>query len=218
MITGDGTDRSDQEIFNLIFQPGFSTSKNITSISGRGVGMDVVRKNIEQIKGSIDIYSKYGEGTMVVIRIPLTLAIIEGMLVRVGNSSYTIPLLSIRESIQVKEEKITKTMDGQEMLRIRDELIPVIRLHELYNIKYDYDDLTKGLLVIVEHHNKAVCLFVDEIIGEQQTVIKGLSDYMDRIKGISGCTILGDGEVSLVLDIGGIIRRSIEQPVEQPAA
>ncbi|MCP4160144.1 MAG: chemotaxis protein CheA [Deltaproteobacteria bacterium] len=198
----------DNELYELIFAPGISTSDQVTEISGRGVGMDVVKKNIENINGNIDVFSYEKKGTMFVIRIPLTLAIIEGMLVRVGSSIYTIPLLSIRESIQIENDEVTETIDGNEMVRVRDELIPIIRLHELYSITPDFYDLKKGLLVIVEYHKNSFCLFIDEILGEQQTVIKGMSKYIDQVKGISGCTILGDGEISLILDIGGLLKRS----------
>ena len=211
LISGDGHHLNDQEIIELIFQPGFSTSDMVTAVSGRGVGMDVVKRNIEKIKGHIDVYSRPGLGTTFIMRIPLTLAIIDGMLVRVGAASYTIPLLSIRESIQVEEHNVTVTMDGQEMVKVRDELIPVIRLHRLYNLHSDYTKLHEGLLVIIEHQRETACLFIDEIIGEQQTVIKGLTSYMENIKGISGCTILGDGEVSLILDVAGLIRRTYNE-------
>ncbi len=211
LVKDGGKDLSEQEIIELIFQPGFSTSRIVTAVSGRGVGMDVVKKNIEKIKGHIDVYSKPGRGTTFVMRIPLTLAIIDGMLVRVGQASYTIPLLSIRESIQVEVENVTITMDGQEIVKVRDELIPVIRLHQLYNLNPDYYELHEGLLVIIEHQRETACLFIDEIVGEQQTVIKGLSGYMENVKGVSGCTILGDGEVSLILDVGGLIKRTINE-------
>ncbi len=208
LVSGDANSLSDQEVIELIFRPGFSTSEKVTAVSGRGVGMDVVKKNIEKIKGHIDVYSRPGQGTTFIMKIPLTLAIIDGMLVRVGDASYTIPLLSIRESIQIEEQNITVTMDGQEMVKVRDELIPVIRLHNLYKLKSDFEKLHEGLLVIIEHQRETACLFIDEIIGEQQTVIKGLTGYMESIKGVSGCTILGDGEVSLILDVAGLIRRT----------
>lgn len=208
LITGDGSTLSDQKVFELIFHPGFSTASKVTDVSGRGVGMDVVKKNIEKIKGFINIKCAPGHWTEFTLRIPLTLAIIEGMLLRVGNTTYTVPMLSIKESIQVQPEFVTTTMDGQEMVKVRDEIIPVIRLHDVYSIEPDNKELIEGLLVIVEHQNETISLFIDEIIGDQQTVIKGLSNYITDIPGISGCTILGNGEVSLILDIGGLIKRS----------
>jgi len=209
LVKGDGSDMSDEDIFKLIFEPAFSTAEKITDISGRGVGMDVVKKNIEdKLKGHIDVHSKFGEGSLLVLRIPLTLAIMEGMLVRVGSARYNIPILSIRESIRVDSKQITRTMDGKEIVKIREELIPVVRLHKLHNITPDNDELEKGTLIIIESGQKSTCLFVDEILGQYQTVIKALSSYMTDIvdiKNVSGCTILGNGDISLILDPTGII-------------
>jgi len=208
LIEGDGLNLADDDIYKLVFEPGFSTASKITDISGRGVGMDVVKKNIEKLKGRIDIRSTTNFGSTIIIRIPLTLSIIDGMLVRVGNACYTIPLLTIRESIKIGNENIVKTMDGQEIVKLRDELFPVIRLHELYNIHPDYNELVDGLLIVIQQTCGAVCIFVDEILGQHQAVIKGLSNYIyniHEVKGISGCTILGNGEISLILDVRGII-------------
>jgi two-component system chemotaxis sensor kinase CheA len=123
----------------------------------------------------------------------------------VGKARYTIPILSIRESLQITKDRVTTTMDGQEVVKVRNELLPILRLHELHKIEPDHKDLSKGLLVILEGHGEAFCLFVDEILGEEQTVIKGLSKFMGDVRGVSGCTILGDGEVSLILDVGGLV-------------
>ena len=199
---------SEKEIHELIFHPGFSTSDDVTDFSGRGVGMDVVRRNLDRIKGRVDVYSRRGKGCSFVLRIPLTLAIIDGMLVRVGESSYTIPLLSIRETIQVSRHQVTTTMDGQEMVSLRDQMIPVIRLHDIYGMGTDDTDVDKGLLVVVEHQDDVAGLLIHDILGEQQAVIKGMSRYMDHVMGISGCTILGDGEVSLILDVPGLIQKA----------
>jgi two-component system chemotaxis sensor kinase CheA len=208
LVKDDSGQLTDEEVFDFIFHPGFSTADQVTDVSGRGVGMDVVKKNIEKIKGHIDIRSQPGYNTVFSLRFPLTLAIIDGMLVRVGNARYNIPLLSIRESIQVLEERITTTMDGQEMVKVRNELHPVIRLHELHNIEPDHVEITKGLLVIAEHRGETAALFIDEILGEQQAVIKGLSNYVGNVTGVSGCTILGNGEISLILDVGGLIKKA----------
>ena len=205
LVKGDGAELSDAEVFGLIFEPGFSTADKVTDISGRGVGMDVVKKNIEKIKGRVDVHSTSGQGTNFILRIPLTLAIMEGMLVRVGRTRYTIPILSIRESMQITPEHITTTMDGQEVARVREELLPVVRLYELHKLEPDSKELSDGLLVILESRGEAFCVFVDEILGEQQTVIKGLSNFMGDVRGVSGCTILGDGEISLILDVGGLL-------------
>jgi len=195
----------DEDVWKLIFEPGFSTAEKVSSISGRGVGMDVVKKNIEKMRGKIDIRTRSGQGSMMVLRIPLTLAIIEGMVIRVGGSRYTIPINSICESIKPKQEQITVNPDGMEIVRIRGELLPVIRLHELYDTTADYEKLTDGLLIIVENNEKKCCLFADELIGQQQIVIKGLSGYLGHVQGVSGCAILGDGDISLILDIGDLI-------------
>ena len=210
LVSGDGTGMSDSEVFKLIFEPGFSTAEKVTDVSGRGVGMDVVKKNVEKMKGNVDIRSQADRGTVFSLRIPLTLAIMDGMLVRVGTARYTIPLLGIRESIQVAPDQITRTMDGTELVKVRDEILPVVRLHQLHNVTPDYEEIHEGLLIIIEHQSNAICLLVDEILGEQQAVIKGLSNYIGNVNGVSGCTILGDGEISLILDCGGLILRAME--------
>lgn len=205
LIQGDGANLPDDEVFKMIFEPGFSTAETITDVSGRGVGMDVVRRNLEKLKGRVDVQSNFGQGSNVVLRIPLTLAIIEGMLIRVGDSRYTLPLLSIRESFRPEPEQVTITMDGLEVVRVRDEMIPVVRLHELYKIRPDAVDLQEGILVIVDSGRKQVCIFADEILGQHQTVIKALPTYLGSARGLSGCTILGNGEVSLIMDVSSLI-------------
>ena len=204
----DTSGLKDEEVFDLIFAPGFSTAATVSEISGRGVGMDVVKKNIEKLKGRITVRSRLGHGTSIYLQIPLTLAIIDGMLIRVGDSSYTIPLLSIRESLQPLESSITHSPDGQEIVRIREELIPVVRIAELHGKIPENSELHKGILVIVEDRGKKIALFVDEILGQQQTVVKGLSKYFAAVKGVSGCTILGDGAVSLILDVSGLVEKA----------
>jgi two-component system chemotaxis sensor kinase CheA len=139
------------------------------------------------------------------VRIPLTLAIIEGMVVKVGANRYTIPINSIKESLQPKEGQITRTPDGLEIVSIRGELLPVIRLHDLYQVATDCTDLGGGILIVVENDQKKCCLFVDEVIGQQQIVIKGLSSYLGHVQSISGCAILGDGDISMILDIDDLI-------------
>jgi len=204
LINTDGSNLTDEQVYKLIFEPGFSTAKNVTEISGRGVGMDVVRKNLEKIKGIVDIDSTKGRGTTFTLRIPLTLALMDGMLIQVGDSKFIIPLESIKESFRPKKEEITVTMDGQEIVKLRNELIPVIRLHELYDIEPLNYELEKSLLVTLEHERGKYCLAVDELLGQQQAVIKGLSEYIGNVEGVSGCTILGNGQVSLILDAGTI--------------
>ena len=214
LINGDGSDMSDKDVFALIFAPGFSTADQVTDISGRGVGMDVVRQNLEKIKGSIDISSKPGQGTKVELQIPLTLAIIEGMLVRSGESRYIIPIINIIESFRATPEMITIAPDGQEVVKVRENLLPIIRLHEMHGLTPDNHELEKGILVVLEARGANFCLLVDELLGQQQTVIKGLSSYVSKfggnIGGVSGCTIMGDGEVCLILDVQKILEMTQE--------
>ncbi|MCC8189273.1 MAG: chemotaxis protein CheA [Planctomycetes bacterium] len=207
LVQGDGSDLTDNQIYHFIFEPGFSTANKVTDISGRGFGMDVVKKNIEKLSGKIDIRTRPGEGMAVVLRIPLTLAIIEGMLVRSGTTRYIIPLLSIRESLRPDPAQIFATPDGQEVVKLRDELIPIVRLDETFNRMENARSLEEGILMIVEGEDgEVVALFADELLGQQETVIKGLSGWLKKSRGVSGCTILGDGEVGLILDIGAIVR------------
>ncbi|NLO18842.1 MAG: chemotaxis protein CheA [Ignavibacteria bacterium] len=196
---------SDKEVFALVFEPGFSTSKTVTDISGRGVGMDVVRKNIEKLRGSVDVSSVEGKGSKFTLRIPLTLAIMESMLIRVGDSKFALPILAIRESFRPNPNSITVTMDGLEVAKVRQEILPIIRIHELLGLESDSEKLHEGILIIIEARERKVCLFADEIVGQQQAVIKGLSDYIGKVPGITGCMILADGGIGLILDIESLI-------------
>lgn len=195
---------SDSEIFNFIFEPGFSTAEAITDVSGRGVGMDVVKKNIEKVKGKIRIESEAGVGTRVVFQIPLTLAIIDGMMIRVGSSKYTIPLLSIQESIRIPAEQITTGPDGLEMIDVRSNFIPIVRLDDLMTKNSIAKKAGDCVVVVVEVNNRSIALLVDEILGQQQTVIKALPAIYKHSKNVSGCSILANGDVSLILDVTGI--------------
>jgi two-component system chemotaxis sensor kinase CheA len=205
LIEGDGSDLSDKQINNMIFAPGFSTAAKVTDISGRGVGMDVVKKNLEKIKGKIDIISNPGEGTKITLRIPLTLAIIDGMIVRIGETTCIVPTLSILEAFRPNMEQITITPDGEELARVRENFFPIIRLHDILDKEPDSRTLSDGILIVLEYQDNRFCLFIDEILGQQQTVIKGLSDFIGTVPGVSGCTILGDGGVSLILDVGTLV-------------
>jgi two-component system, chemotaxis family, sensor kinase CheA len=167
--------------------------------------MDVVRRNIEGIHGKVEVRSEKDRGTMVILRIPLTLAIIDGMIVQAGGNLYTIPVIAIKESFRIKQSSVTRTMDGLELVNIRGQLLPVVRVHELFNISNERADLESGTIIVAENEEKSICLFIDEVINQQQIVVKGLSNYIGNIKGVSGCTILGDGDISLILDIAGII-------------
>ena len=208
MVEGDGSDMRDEDVFRLIFEPGFSTAAQVTEISGRGVGMDVVRKNIEKINGRVDIKSTPGMGSSFIMRIPLTMAIIEGMLVSVGRSTYNIPLLSIREAVRPRLDQVTTTPEGVEVVKLREAMIPVVRIHEMYGIQPIHTELNEGILIIVENDGTTAALFVDEILGQQQTVVKGLSNYVGSPHGVSGCTILGDGSISLILDVATILAKA----------
>lgn len=205
LVEGDGSDLPDKYIYNLIFQPGFSTAEKITDISGRGVGMDVVKQNLEKIKGKIDVSSVPGKGSIVKLRIPLTLAIIDGMLVRVGDVMCIVPVLAIKEAFRPQTGSITVTPDNQELVRVREAFLPVVKLHELLSVEPDSRELIEGILIVLEHQDRYVCLQVDEIMGQQQTVIKGLSEYIGNVNGCSGCTILGNGDICLILDVGSLV-------------
>jgi len=209
LLTKSEQEMSDREIFNLTFLPGFSTKENITEFSGRGVGMDVVSKNIQTVGGSVSVDSTEGAGTIITIKIPLTLAIIGGMNIKVGNSRYTIPTISIRESFRPKESDIIRDPDGNEMIMVRGECYPVIRLHTLYKVNTEVTEFSQGIFIMVEDEEKSCCLFADELLGEQQVVVKALPYYIQNFKKdneLGGCTLLGDGNISLILDIQSITR------------
>lgn len=196
---------SDKEAFSFIFLPGFSTNKQVTEYSGRGVGMDVVKRNLDKVGGSISVESEENKGTEITIRIPLTLAIIEGMKLMVGNLIFIVPTLSIQESFKPNMKDVFLDPDGREMITIRNEVYPIVRLYEQFNIEPQYTDLSEGILVMLLMENHPYCLFVDHLIGEQQAVIKPLPSYIKRhnhnFHGLAGCAILGDGSISLILDI-----------------
>lgn len=196
---------TDRDIWNFIFEPGFSTAEKVTEISGRGVGMDVVKRNLEKLRGRIVVNSKPGKGTTITLYIPLTLAIMDSMIVQVGDTKYAIPTLSIYEAFQPREEDITITMDGLELVKVRKDIYPVIRLHEILKKKPLKEKLSNGILILCESRERKACIFVDDIVGQQQTVVKGLSDYLSRVNNITGCMIQGNGEVGLILDIDSIL-------------
>lgn len=192
---------TDEDIVDLIFHPGFSTADQISDISGRGVGMDVVRRNIRGLGGSVEVQTEKGKGSIFTIRLPLTLAILDGQLASVGSEVYVFPLVSIVESIQVDKSLVKSVAGNTELYKLRDTYIPVIRLHHKLGVKDARTDLTKGLLVVVEENGKRAGVFVDDLLGQQQVVIKSLESNFMKINGIAGATILGDGTVSLILDI-----------------
>ncbi|MDR3540357.1 MAG: chemotaxis protein CheA [Desulfosporosinus sp.] len=201
---------ADKEIYNLVFLPGFSTNESVTEFSGRGVGMDVVVKNIEAVGGSIAADSVPGKGTTITLKIPLTLAIIDGMNIKVGDSRYTIPTTAIKESFRPKMTEVIVDPDNNEMMMVRGQCFPILRLHDIYHVKTDVTHFTDGIIIMVEQDNKTLCIFADELIGQQQVVVKGLPEYIrntKKVKGLAGCTLLGDGSISLILDIGGLMTR-----------
>jgi len=200
---------SDQQIYNLIFAAGFSTAEKITDISGRGVGMDVVKENVERLRGKIDISTVNGKGTKISIRLPLTLAIIDGMIVQVGDEKYIIPMLSIEESIRPCKEHISTVQHRGELLNIRGSLLPIVRLHNLYNVKPKKINPWEALILIVEGEGQRCGVLVDDLLGQQQIVIKSLGDQFRNVRGVSGSAILGDGCVSLILDVGGIMNMAL---------
>jgi two-component system chemotaxis sensor kinase CheA len=201
---------TEKEIFNLILLPGFSTKDKVTEFSGRGVGMDVVMKNVEAVGGSLSVDSSADKGTVITMKIPLTLAIIDGMNIKVGGSRYTIPTISIKESFRPKEEDIIMDPDGNEMIMVRGRCYLVRRLHELFRVRTDVTRFSDGIIIMVEQEDKTICLFADELLGQQQVVVKALPQYIQnfkKIKGLAGCTLLGDGSISLILDIAGMFNR-----------
>ena len=215
LLTKPIADYTEKEAFQLLMLPGFSTKEQVTEYSGRGVGMDVVKRNIESIGGSVIIESKKGFGMTVFLKIPLTLAIVDGMNVSVGRSVYTLQITAVSESFKSTNEQVQVVVDtdGNEMILLRGDVYPLIRLHELYGVKNAFTNLADGILIVVQSGDDYACLFVDQLIGTQQIVVKPLPVYLNRyhIKpyGISGCTILGDGNISLILDAGSIIDKVI---------
>jgi two-component system chemotaxis sensor kinase CheA len=213
LITKLESELTDKEIFALLLLPGFSTNDQVTEFSGRGVGMDVVKQNIEEVGGSISIKSIEGEGTTMTIVIPLTLAIADAMELSVGNSIYTLPTVSIKESFRAKEEDIILDNDGNEMIMIRGNVYPIIRLYSLLKIETSVKKLEEGILIMIEGDNKAACIFADKLLGEQQVVVKPMPKYLlnyaIKESGIEGCTIRGDGSISLILSAKGVISRII---------
>ena len=200
-------DMTDKEVYQLIFLPGFSTKDSVTEFSGRGVGMDVVAKNIESIGGTVSVDSIPGSGTTMIIKIPLTLAIIDGMNIRVGTSSYTLPTTMIKQSFRANHDDIITDPNGNEMIMVRGNVYPILRLSELHSVQTEVQHLSEGILIMVEHADKSFCLFADELIGQQQVVVKALPPVLQQLKkveGLAGCTLLGDGSISLILDVGGL--------------
>jgi two-component system chemotaxis sensor kinase CheA len=213
-LVSESQDLSEADMINLIFEPGFSTAAQVSDISGRGVGMDVVKRNIKDLGGSVEVKSALGEGSVFTIRLPLTLAILDGQLVRVKDQTYVVPLISIIESLQIEPAQLNAIAETSEMYRLREEYIPVLRLAEILGYENRRSKLEKKLLVVVEGDGKRAGMVVDELLGQQQVVVKSLASNFRPLDGISGATILGDGTVALIIDIAGIIQLGrVQQPM-----
>lgn len=197
---------TDEQIYDLIFQPGFSTAEQISDVSGRGVGMDVVRRSIEKLHGKVEVQSKTGKGSTFAIHLPLTLAIIDGMVVGVGKERYIIPLTSIIRSLRPQKNDVFTVKGEGEMVKVHGALYPLVRLHRLFKVAPRNENPWQTLVILVESEGGKCCLMVDELLGIQQVVIKGLNNELRRDKKLSGCTILGDGRVGLILDVNGLIQ------------
>ena len=199
---------TDSEVWNLIFAPGFSTADEVTDVSGRGVGMDVVKKNIAALNGTVEIASAEGFGMRVSVRLPLTLAIMDGMSVRVSDEVYILPLSSVIESFQIKPEDINTMGQGAQVVKVRDEYMPVVELERVFQVpRFEFNG-TSPIMVVVEAEGARVALMVDELLGQQQVVIKNLESNYRKVPNVSGATILGDGKVALILDTSGLVRRT----------
>ena len=200
------TEFTDSEIYRFITLPGFSTKEAVTEYSGRGVGMDVVVKNIQSIGGKLEIDSIEGKGSVMTLVIPLTLAIINGIVVQVGGSSFVVETASVKEFVIIEEKNILREPSGDEYIVLRGEYFPFIRLNEKYNLSAAKNQEDEGIVVVLEHENRQVCVMIDNLLQEQEIVVKPIPSYVKRVNGISGCTQLGDGSIALILDIAGLIQ------------
>ncbi len=209
-LVGANEELPEEKVYELLFEPGFSTADVVSDVSGRGVGMDVVKRNIMALGGRVDVKSVPGEGSTFTIRLPLTLAILDGQLVRVGDNTYIIPLVSIVESLLVDQKNVNEIAGKAEVYQLRSDYLPIIRLYEVFGVEPDKRSLDDGLLVVVEGDSKKGGLLVDELLGQQQVVIKSLETNFRRVEGLSGATILGDGTVALIVDVAGVVRLSRE--------
>ncbi len=205
-LVSDGSAMSDREIFNLIFEPGFSTAKEVTDVSGRGVGMDVVKKNIEAIRGQAEIQSEPGKGSVFQMKLPLTLAIIDGMVAKVGSETYVIPMVSIITSINPQPRDLSTVINKGEMLAFHGTLVPLFRLTSLFDIQGGEEDLKNSIIVVIEDDGSRAGIVIDELVVRQQVVVKTLGETMKNVVGVSGGAIMPNGRVGLILDIGGLVR------------
>jgi two-component system chemotaxis sensor kinase CheA len=201
-----GQELSDADVAELIFQPGFSTAAQATDLSGRGVGMDVVRRNVRDLGGTVSVRSISGKGSTFTIALPLTLAIIDGLATAIGSERYIVPLISIVESLRLRPETVRKIAGGGEVFHFRDEYVPIMRLHRAFACADAVTDIEQGIVVVVEDDGRRVGLLVDDLLGQQQAVVKSLEAHYQRVQGISGATILSDGSVALIVDVSGVVR------------
>jgi two-component system chemotaxis sensor kinase CheA len=213
----DGEPLTDDQLYALIFRPGFSTAEKVTDVSGRGVGMDVVQRNIRALGGQVAITSARGAGTKFTIKLPLTLAILDGLSVQVGDETYIIPLVNITESIRPKAGQVQTIVGEGEVVNVRGRVLPILRLYDVLGVRPRVTDPTQSLLVIVENGRSQVALLVDELVGQHQVVIKSLEANYQRVDGVSGATIMGDGRVALILDVPGLVRMASGRPIQRAA-
>ncbi|UTA47692.1 chemotaxis protein CheA [Simiduia sp. 21SJ11W-1] len=217
-LVPEGTELSQQQIFDLIFEPGFSTAATVSDISGRGVGMDVVKRNIKSLGGRIEVISAQGKGSTFRVHLPLTLAILDGQLVRVGGETYVIPLVTIVESLQMQPDSINYVSGNIPMYRLREDNVPLVAMNQLFDVETDPTAVDNQLLVVVEADGQKLGLRIDDLLAQQQVVIKSLESNYKRIEGVSGATILGDGSVALILDVTGIMNLALSQRGSNPRA
>ena len=205
-LIDDSVDLDDKRLLDLLFEPGFSTARAVTALSGRGVGLDVVRRNIEDLRGAVELQSQPGLGACFRIRLPLTLAIIEGMKIQVGGEIFVVPLLNVIEQIRPRRRDV-KTLDGRgEIVVVRNEYLPLIRLHDLFGLDTERVAPWEALVMVLDNEGRKYCVLVDDVLGQEQAVIKALDRNFRKVDGIDGATILGDGRVSLIIDVTGMER------------
>jgi two-component system chemotaxis sensor kinase CheA len=205
LMTRHESEYTEKDIYQFIMHPGFSTNTTVTELSGRGVGMDVVKKNIEKVGGTVDIDSTPGQGMTVNIRIPLTLAILASIEISVGKNNYLIPTLNIREAFKPSMDDIIIDPDGKEMIMYRGECFSIVRLHQIFNVDTEITNFQDGIMIMIEDDDYMTCVFADLMVGEQQAVVKPIPSFITErigdIYGIAGCTLLGDGSISLIIDV-----------------
>jgi len=210
LIQGNPDEMKDEDVWKLIFEPGFSTAEKVSEISGRGVGMDVVKKNVEKLRGKIDIQSVEGEGSTFILKIPLTLAIIDGITFTVGPQLYSLPITDVIQFHKAAEVEITQTSTEDVVINLRNEVIPVVKLYDFFQIETAKKRVEEGIVIVAQARDHKLAILVDEIIGYRQIVIKSLPSYMKEIRALSGCSIMSDGKVSLIVDTGALISYVLE--------